>query len=482
MISGAQKARPAACISVVEDDSPRRKRRHAYVCRDQIDIKYRYAVLPAFFFRKPADRLLDLMRIAAAVAHTDRRICRRPSVCWGRDLEVAIPGSDPEFWSSEVSEGLVRLLDLLSGDSWNFVFHKAAARLQVPSQGYLQFPPMGELALAYSSGLDSFSSARLVASGAVPLSDGLQRKRDLVLVTTGRDINAELRQSLTEFGYHIRQVSVPFSIRRSGEGFELREPSFRTRAFAFQTMTAVAAAQSEGDIVVIPESGQGSLGPWLTVTGQETPDIRTHPIFTSALAKLLEPILGRRIRFEHPHLWDTKGQTLGRLVAQRLQSGWQETFSCAVQVRHQQTPGRRLQCGLCPNCLLRKQSLWAAGLDEPDNEYDYKSGPSKDEIHDSNENKRLHRRVAEGLLPLIEFAQLKSVPLLAKTADRQIARFATTVQADTNDLFPRNVQLQYEAMAKRTVDVVNCHRHELVNYLSRRPSGSLIRQLGTVLL
>jgi hypothetical protein len=379
MVSGAQKMRPVARISVVEGDDARRKHRNGYICRDQVDIKYRHAVLPAFFFRRPPDRLIDLMRITATVAHTDRRICRRPSVCWERDLEVSIPVSDPEFWSSEIAEGLVRLLNLLSGDSWNFVFHKSAAEVQLPR-------------------------------------------------------------------------------------------------------AAVAAAQSEGDIVVIPESGQGSLGPWLTVTGQESPDIRTHPIFTSALAKVLEPILGRRIRFEHPHLWETKGQTLSRLVTHGLQSGWQDTFSCAVQVRHQQTPGRRLQCGLCPNCLLRRQSLWAAGLNEPDNEYDYRSGPSEDESHDSKESKALRRRVAEGLLSLIEFAQLKSVPLFTKTADRQIARFATAVQADVNDLFPRNVQLKYEGMAKRTGDVVENHRHELINYLASRPSGSLMRQLGNVLL
>src|SRR5262249_27999207 len=157
-----------------------------------------------------------------------------------------------------------------------------------------------------------------------------------------------------------------------------------------------------------------------------------------ALSKLLESILGRRIRFEHPHLWETKGQTLGRLVAHRLQSGWQETFSCAVQVRHQQTTGRRLQCGICPNFLLRRQSLWTAGLDEHDNEYDYKSGPSNNESDESKEYKSLQRRVVQGILPLIELAQLGTVPLLAKAADRQIARFATSVQADANDLFPRN--------------------------------------------
>ena len=479
MISVTLKDRPMARISVIEANRSPPKFRHGSICRDEIDIRYRHVVLPALFFRSPANRLIDLMRIVGAAAHVDRRIRRRPSICWGRDLEVAIPVSEPDFWS-EISERLVGVLNLLSGDNWSFVFRKIVEQVDVPKQPDLEFPVKGELALAYSNGLDSFSSVRLVASGVVPLSDGVQRKRDLVLVTTGREINSELRQSLTKFGYRARQVSVPFSIRRAGTGFELREPSFRTRAFVFQTMAAVAASQSEGDIVVVPESGQGSLGPWLTVTGQEAPDIRTHPIFTSALADLLEPILGRRIRFEHPHFWETKGQTLTRLVANRLEDGWQDTFSCAVQVRHQQTPGPHLQCGLCPNCLLRGQSLWAAGLQEPDHKYDYGRGPSRSRA--PGENEKMKRRIAQGLLPLVEFAQLRSTPLMARTTDRQIARFAREVQADLKGLFPHNMRVDYKTMTRRTDDVINTHRHELSDFLSSRPSGSQIRQLGGALL
>jgi hypothetical protein len=409
------------------------------------------------------------MRIIASVAHADRRIPRRPSVCWGRDFEMDIPVSDPDFWSAEPGVKLAEMLNFVSGDVWDFSFRKHVGAVHIPQQTELEFPCNGELATAYSNGLDSFAVSRLVASGVVKLGEGSQKKRDIVLVTTGKQINAELRQSLTPFGYSARQVSVPFRILRTGVGFQLREASFRTRAFLFQAMAALAAAQSEGNTVVMAESGQGSLGPWLTVTGQEAPDVRTHPLFTRVLAGFLKLVLEREIQFEHPQLWETKGQTLKRLVESKLHAGWTKTFSCAVQVRHQRKAGRHLQCGLCPNCLLRRQSLLAAALEEPDDKYDYHCVPAGDHEDNESANKTLRRRIAKGLLPLIELARLRAIPLLARTAKRKIESFA------------RDMEVDPIIMMKNTDALVQNHREELSHFIASRHQHSLVRQLGEAL-
>jgi 7-cyano-7-deazaguanine synthase in queuosine biosynthesis len=311
----------------------------------------------------------------------------------------------------------------------------------------------------------------------VQLGSQPARKRDLVLITTGKAFNAQLKEEITEFGYRTRQVSVPFSIRRRGLGFELREQSFRTRALTFQSMAAVAASQSEGNIVVVPENGQGSIGPWLTVTGQEAPDLRTHPIFTSLLSEWLEAVLERPIRFEHPHIWETKGETIHRLVSNNIHAGWAETFSCAVQARQQRTKGRRVQCGLCPNCILRRQSLLAAGLHESDAKYD-----RNDIITRRQSDQGLRKRVAQGLLPLIEFAQVRATPVLSRTTDLQIARFSRVVADDANARFSTNVRLGCDEMRKRTNSLVETHRSELAKFLSRQSESSLLRQVGEVLL
>jgi len=440
------------------------------ICRDGIDIQFRANVLPAFFFRTPDDRIVDLMRVIASVAHADRRITRRPSICWGRDIELDIPVSDPDFWLSEIAPNLIRLLNLLSGDSWSFSFRRPKQISKLPVQQLLAFPPNGELVTAYSNGLDSFAAARLVASGKIALGDGVQENRNLVLVTTGQKINADLQATYTPYGYTTRLVSVPFVIARFGKNFQLREQSFRTRALVFQTVAALAAAQSQGNTVIIGESGQGSLGPWLTVTGSEVADIRTHPIFTFALTKVLQPALGAKVQFLHPQIWKTKGETLKQLLDHGLQEGWEQTLSCAAQVRHQRHKGRRLQCGVCPNCLLRRQSLLAAGLEDRDSGYDYRCTPAAGEGRSHGRKKTLRTRIAQGLLPLVELAKLKDTPLLTRTAERQVANFA------------RDFHLDPQEVSQKVDRLIEVHGRELRSFVKSRPANSIIREFGEALL
>jgi len=449
--------RPEVDIFVVQKDDATKR---GIVCRDEIDIHYRPDVLLHFFFRKPTAKVLDLLRIVASIAHADRRVPRRHSVCWERNLRLHIPVSDPEFWS-EANTQLRSLLALLSGDNWTFVFRKIAKEIELPKEGYLDFPPNGDLATAYSNGLDSFAIARLVASGEIRLSDGDASKKNLVLVTTGQKIH--LSDTYTQFGYRVRQISVPFTVKRFGSGFQLREASYRTRALVFQTIAALAAVQSQSNTVIVGEAGQGSLGPWLTVTGEEVADLRTHPLFTRQLTSFLQSALAVEVKFEHPLLWNTKGESLQRLVSANLHSGWQETHSCAVQVRHQKSEGRRLHCGMCPNCLLRRQSLLTANLDDPDSNYDFGSASGRIDMS-------LRKRVAQGLMPLIELACARATPLLTRVIDRQIKIISDELNLDTIDV------------EKRVNRLLQTHRDELRTFVFQLPTRSLLRKFGEALL
>jgi len=445
--------RPSQKIVVVEKKSSVSRGK---VCRDQIDIKYHPEVLTSFFFRRPSDRVVDLIRIAGAVAHADRRVTRRPSICWGRDIELDVPVCDLEFWRS-VEGTLSSLLNLLSGDEWSFSFRRMEDPSNIPETGFLRFPPNGEIATAFSNGLDSFSVARLVASGHASLESSSGGPKSLILVTTGRKL--QLAGTPDQFGRATRQVSVPFTIARRGKRFQLRESSYRTRGFIFQSLAALAAAESQSNIVVVGEAGQGSLGPWLTPVGGESPDLRTHPYFTNALREFLALVLNREIKFEHPFIWQTKGEVLKRLVEANLHTGWQSTHSCAVQARHLDSSGVLLQCGLCPNCLLRRQSLMAAGLNDPHG-YDYQS------ISEDESDPRLRRRVAQGLMPLIELAGLTRDPMLKRIFGRELSKFSKRMALDVIEV------------EKRAEHLISEHRRELRSFVRARPVGSLIRELG----
>jgi hypothetical protein len=133
-------------------------------------------------------------------------------------------------------------------------------------------------------------------------------------------------------------------------------------------MAGIAANLLEADRIIVPESGQGALGPWLKPVGSESPDVRSHPFFTASLSRFLELVFGRRIEHEHPQLWTTKGETLRELTAARLDNDWWMTKSCP-RGRKVCVNNKLVQCGVCSSCLLRRQSLFAAGIVEDKESY-----------------------------------------------------------------------------------------------------------------
>jgi hypothetical protein len=127
-------------------------------------------------------------------------------------------------------------------------------------------------------------------------------------------------------------------------------------------MAGIAAYLLEADRIVVPESGQGSLGPWLNPVGNEASDVRMHPFFTASLSKFLTSVFGRQTEYEHPQLWKTKEETLRELKNNGLEDLWWETTSCP-RGRKACLNGGRVQCGVCASCLMRRQSILAAALD-----------------------------------------------------------------------------------------------------------------------
>jgi hypothetical protein len=122
--------------------------------------------------------------------------------------------------------------------------------------------------------------------------------------------------------------------------------------------------------VIVPESGQGALGPALLSVGQGYEDYRSHPLFTERMEKFLEALLRYRVRFRFPQLWYTKAETLKTFVdGCEDASSWSGTWSCWQQTRQVSVDGKKRQCGICAACLLRRLSVHAAGLAESKHTY-----------------------------------------------------------------------------------------------------------------
>jgi len=135
-------------------------------------------------------------------------------------------------------------------------------------------------------------------------------------------------------------------------------------------ISGLAAYLTKAGQVIVPESGQGALGPALVTVGQGCEDYRSHPLFTEKMERFLEALLHHKVRFRFTQLWLTKAETLRKFVDEcKDGSSWAGTWSCWQQTRHVSVAGKKRQCGICAACLLRRLSVHGAGLSEPKETY-----------------------------------------------------------------------------------------------------------------
>jgi hypothetical protein len=71
-----------------------------------------------------------------------------------------------------------------------------------------------------------------------------------------------------------------------------REVSGRSRGFKFALISGIAAYLANADEIVIPESGQGALGPVLSDVGHAYPDYRNYPLFTRRMEQFFNVLFG----------------------------------------------------------------------------------------------------------------------------------------------------------------------------------------------
>ncbi len=293
-------------------------------------------------------RHYDLLVICAAIELADRR-WKRPQT-WERTLELSIPVFDLERWNRKgVQQALRTTLSMLTGDKWRFHFREAQSRKHIGSQQrQLTFNKQWKFAIAYSDGLDSRAVSALCGSP----------EETLCIRVSGNKPKRAIGDSQFD--------RIPFKV----QGSRGRESSFRSRGFQFAAITAIAAHLAKIDQIVVPESGQGALGPVLLPPHGVYRDYRNHPAFFRKMETFLCALLDSHVRFEQPRLWSTKAQTLGAFLKlpKREKAHLANTQSC-WQRRSIVNVGHRKQCGLCAACLLRRLSLHAAGVSEPSDAY-----------------------------------------------------------------------------------------------------------------
>lgn len=297
----------------------------------------------------------DAFLLAAAVQFCDQ-IKRRPARSWGRKIYLRVPVHSPDLWRDEaVNSAFVEALNALTGDCWSLSFKPRRKPISRPRQQPLNLGGDVTAIIPFSNGMDSLAVAGLVGK---ELGDKLIRVR----------LGSGAKKKKASLDRDQAFAAVPYKVY-PGQ-FNFVETSGRSRGFKFMMLSGLAAYLSGAQEIVVPESGQGALGPWLVEVGQAQGDTRNHPRFTRQMEKVFHLLLGHHVRFRFPRLWYTKGETLAEFISSGAGSDrWAGTWSCWQGPRQASVNGKLRQCGICAACLLRRLSVHAAGQEEDPSRY-----------------------------------------------------------------------------------------------------------------
>jgi hypothetical protein len=317
----------------------------------------------------------DLVDVAVAVYVADRLCRRHPRTApraeplWQRQMHVEVPVREPERWSRDgLGDALAELLGYLTDDVWAFTFvprRAAAARPSESQRGLFPEPPPPPASAAlFSGGLDSLAGlvARLAADPAetVVLFCGRTNKR------IGAPQRLLLEALARAFPHRVRPVAVGFGLngRRRG-AFDQEETSQRTRGFVFQAFGAVTARMAGLGGLDVYENGVGAINlPYTDAQLGSQATRATHPVTLRLMSALLTRVFGAPFAVALPYAFTTKGELCDVLRDAGLARLAGQSVSCDG---YPQRSRRADQCGVCPSCLLRRQSLHQAGLlaDDP---------------------------------------------------------------------------------------------------------------------
>ena len=434
-------------------------RGNAEQCRIGEHIRFSTEGLQSYFFAAWDATAVDLLLVAAAVEFCDK-MKPRPAHGWSRSFELRVPVHDVGRWrGAGVHDHLVAALGFLTGDRWNIEFVPRKTAEQPVLQKSLTLPSQARIIIPYSGGLDSRAVAGLISA---------EGKTALVRVRLGSSGPEERRQRRARQPFTAVPYRVSLCERRP------QESSARSRGFKFAAVTAVAAHLANACDIVVPESGQGALGPVLVVSGQSYADYRNHPAFTERMEAFLDGLFGRHLTYRFPRIWSTKGETLAAYVGLgQVSERWWEGRSCWQQARQASVNGKLRQCGICAACLLRRLSVHAAGLDEPQDIYVWENlgaatlreGAASEFTHVTG---ALSDYAIAGVLHLDHLAAMAGSSLHEAVVRRVARQVALSLHEDVG-----------EAKLKLS-DLLLRHRAEWLSFLDRLGPTSFVTKLASV--
>lgn len=295
----------------------------------------------------------DFLSLSMAVTASDTFVNRDDAADgWARDIQLTVALVDPARWIP-VLPLLTRALNFLSGDVWSIKFvgggapppvFKVRTRLVID-------PKLCDCACLFSGGLDS----------AIGVLDLLKKGRNPFLVSHAYTHDAQRQVKILKM---LSGGLVRFGAQANPRGsLEVgNDVQMRTRSFNFLAMGVLAASALVGPgnnrrTLFVPENGLIALNPPLTPRRIGALSTRTtHPHYLDLLQKVFDQV-GLLVDIENPYASKSKGEMLKDCLDQvRLRQIADTTVSCGKWKR------KRIQCGRCVPCLIRRAAYHGAGI------------------------------------------------------------------------------------------------------------------------
>jgi len=308
----------------------------------------------------------DFLTIALSIVAADEFVSRADAPYgFARDISLTVSLAKPTIWNSQKAE-LQKILTFLTGDDWSLSFKDGGLTPPAPSEkrrlrSVVSLSNIEKVCL-FSGGLDSLvgaineldssSDSTLLVSRA---SKGDSKHQKLLLNKLGMPPHFGVNDSPS---------------RPSNMDWK-KEDSTRARSILFLALGACFASaissSAKGVMIplIIPENGFIALNPPLSPRRRGSLSTRTaHPHYLNSLQNLFDDV-GINAHIQNPFSFQTKGELITKCsdvpLANKLAKS---TVSCGKWKRRNQ------QCGKCVPCLIRRSSLFAAGIKEPKNTYE----------------------------------------------------------------------------------------------------------------
>jgi 7-cyano-7-deazaguanine synthase in queuosine biosynthesis len=311
----------------------------------------------------------DLLILAASAYAVDRMVARpslretRDSGDWHRHLLMDVPVSDPGRWEALASQ-MEKLLRWLTDDNWHLRFVQRAdgrGPLDPSQEALFSTVPAGTRPILFSGGLDSGCALH----NALSLGDAVA-----ISVHTNswmQNTQRTVANGLAQLHPSRRLAALGFRVNLPAGG---TETSQRTRGLLFLASGTMAAIAAGADGLVVAEGGVGAINLPYVASQRGTEATRAmHPRTLHMFSEIVTTLTGSRFKVDAPYLLSTKAELVG-LTPPAADQVLSHTVSCDSGFSARVVD--RAPCGRCTSCILRRQSLIAAGRPAIDGRLPYR--------------------------------------------------------------------------------------------------------------